>query len=408
MRILHTSDWHLGKRLESYSRIEEQKQVLQEICDLADRENVDAVIIAGDLYDTYNPPTEATELFYHYTKKLTNNAKRPVIAIAGNHDSPERIEAPEPLARECGIILAGLPHSFIQPFQLETGLAVVTSEPGFIELKLPTSEIPLRVLLTPYANELRMKTYLGSDDAEAEMRNVIQNFWGTLSNKYCDNKGVNLLVSHLFVVKNGNPLPEEPEEEKSILYVGGAQTIYSQNIPTEIQYVALGHLHRCQTMDTVPCPVVYAGSPLAYSFAEANQEKFAMLVDVEPGKAATTIKLPLTAGRKLLRAKFESIDDAVVWLLDNTTAFVELTVISDTYLNADDKKRLTDAHAGIVNIIPEIRKKKNEIGEKETQIDLTKSIDVLFADYFRHEKGQEPNERIRTLFNELLGTEEEV
>ena len=98
MIILHTSDWHLGKRLDEFSRIEEQNEVLQEICDIADNENANVIIIAGDLFDTFNPPTEAVELFYKTLKKLSKNGNRAVIALAGNHDSPERIEAPDPLA----------------------------------------------------------------------------------------------------------------------------------------------------------------------------------------------------------------------------------------------------------------------------------------------------------------------
>src|ERR1035437_2649810 len=117
MKILHTSDWHLGKRLEGFSRLNEQSAVLQEICDIADSEKAEAVIIAGDLFDTFNPSTEAVELFYHFTKKLTNNGTRPVIAIAGNHDSPERIEAPDPLAPECGILFSGFPHPVISSFE---------------------------------------------------------------------------------------------------------------------------------------------------------------------------------------------------------------------------------------------------------------------------------------------------
>ena len=100
MKILHTSDWHLGKRLEEFSRLEEQKAVMQEICEIAEREQADAVIVAGDLFDTFNPPTEAIDLLYKTLKRLTANGRRPVIAIAGNHDSPDRIEAPDPLARD--------------------------------------------------------------------------------------------------------------------------------------------------------------------------------------------------------------------------------------------------------------------------------------------------------------------
>src|SRR5512133_365919 len=118
MKLLHTSDWHLGKYLNNFSRHEEQQEVLEEICEIAERENVNAVLIAGDLFDTYNPPTESVELFYRILKRLSANGTRAVIAIAGNHDSPERIEAPDPLARECGIIFAGYPNSRVPPFAL--------------------------------------------------------------------------------------------------------------------------------------------------------------------------------------------------------------------------------------------------------------------------------------------------
>lgn len=99
MKILHTSDWHLGKRLENFARIEEQRDFLLEIEQIADNNNVDAVIIAGDLFDTFSPPIDALELFYKSLKKISKNGKRPVIAIAGNHDSPDRIAAPDPLAK---------------------------------------------------------------------------------------------------------------------------------------------------------------------------------------------------------------------------------------------------------------------------------------------------------------------
>ncbi len=110
MKILHTADWHLGKKLYDFSRIEEQRAVLEEICQIADSQNADVIVIAGDLYDTFNPPTEATELFYQTLNKLAKNGTRPVIAIAGNHDSADRIEAPDPLAKACGIFFSGFPN----------------------------------------------------------------------------------------------------------------------------------------------------------------------------------------------------------------------------------------------------------------------------------------------------------
>lgn len=403
MKLLHTADWHLGKRLDSISRMEEQRTVLAEICEIADREKVDAVLIAGDLFDTFNPATDAVDLFYKTLKKLTKGGTRPVIAIAGNHDSPDRIEAPDPLARECGIIFAGYPQTEILPFELETGVKVTKSAPGFIEISLPQHKYPLRLLLTPYANEYRMKTFLGTEDRDEELRVLLAEEWSKTAEKYCDNKGVNVLMTHLFVKKKEEEQQAEPDAEKPILHVGGAQAIYTENFPDQIQYVALGHLHRRQTIDTEPCPIVYSSSILAYSFAEANQDKNVILVEIEPNAAAKVEPIKLTAGKKLMRKRFEEVDNAVEWLSENQDTLVELTMVADDFLTSQNRKRLHTAHQGIVTIIPEIKNKTPREGSP-TAIDLNRPIDELFSDYFKSKNGVNPNEEIMDLFKEVLGT----
>lgn len=403
MKILHTSDWHLGKHLNNLTRHPEQIEVLQEICEIADREQVHAVIVAGDLFDTYNPPIESTELFYRTLKRLANNGKRPVIAIAGNHDSPDRIEAPHPLARECGIFFAGYPNSTIAPFDLESGLKVVESEEGFISLKLPNVEAPLRILLTPYANEFRLKTYLGSQDTEEELRTVLQHRWTHLANRHCDNNCVNILLTHLLMMKKGDELPEEPEDEKPILHVGGAQAIYTENIPSQIQYTALGHLHRKQKVDG---NILYSGSPLSYSFSEANQNKYVILADIEPGKPAIISEIELTQGKRLLRKRSESIEEAVKWLKANPNTLIELTMVTETYLTAEERKQLTASHDGIISLIPEVKNQQITGGDASKSIDLNKNMETLFSDYFRYAKGQEPSESILSLFKEILSEED--
>lgn len=407
MKILHTSDWHLGKRLEDFSRMEEQEAIMLEIGELADREQADAILIAGDLFDTFNPPCEAVDLFYKALKRLTNQGRRPVIAIAGNHDSPDRIEAPDPLARECGIIFAGYPHSVVPGFELESGLKVLHSEEGFVELQLPESTVPLRLLLTPYANEYRLKTYLGHENSEDELRNVLEQKWNTLATKYCDNKGVNMLVTHLFVMKQDGEIPEEPADEKPILHVGGAQVVYSANIPSQVQYTALGHLHRMHKIESGSCPVCYSGSPLSYSFGEANQTKYVLLIDAQPGKEVQVKEIELTTGKKLLRKRAEGIEEALQFLEENQGCLVELTLVTDTYLTAAERKRLYTAHDGIVTIIPEVRNASGLTSAGRINIDLTKSMEHLFCDYFRQAKGQEPNAELLSLFTELLAESDE-
>ena len=407
MKLLHTSDWHLGKRLENLSRLEEQKDVLKEICEIAEAEQVDAVIISGDLFDTYNPPTDAVDLFYKTLKRLANNGKRAVIAIAGNHDSPDRIDAPDPLARECGIIFAGYPNVLITPFELESGLKVIQSEEGFAELLLPGCSDPLRLLLTPYANEFRLKAYLGHEDSEEELRKLLNDKWSDLAMSYCDERGINILISHLFIARKGAALPEEPEDEKPILHVGGAQVIYSENIPIQIQYAAFGHLHRKQIIDTNPCPVIYSGSPLSYSFAEADQKKYVLVIDVEPGRTPVITNHELFRAKRLLRKRAQSLDEALEWLQEHQEALIELTMSTETYLTADERKMLNSAHNGIISIIPDVISGENDQGSHRRTIDMSKGMEELFTDYFRYEKGQAPNHRILNLFKEVLAEDEE-
>jgi exonuclease SbcD len=407
MRILHTGDWHLGKRLEDFVRLEEQQVVMNEICEIADREQADIVLVSGDLYDTFNPPTEAVDLFYRTLKKLTNGGRRPVIAIAGNHDSPDRIEAPDPLARECGIIFAGYPNTLVPLFELETGVKITNIEEGFIELMIPGKDFPVRIMLTPYANEFRLKQFLNAEDSDSELRKVLQNHWQNLADKYCDNKGVNILISHLFMIKKGEPVPEEPEDEKPILHVGGAQAIYTENIPAQIQYTALGHLHRMQKVDDSISTVYYSGSPVSYSFSEANQKKYVLLVDIEPGEKADVRKIELSTVRPLLRKRANGIDEAIEWLSENQEALVELTLVTDTFITPLERRKLNTAHHGIITIIPEVINNDLKVENRQKQIDLNRSMESLFSDYFTHEKGQEPNDDIMNIFREILAEEDE-
>lgn len=405
MKILHTSDWHLGKHLNSISRHVEQEEVLHEITEIADREQVHAVIISGDLFDTFNPPAESTELFYKTLKKLTANGTRVVIAIAGNHDSPDRIEAPDPLARECGIIFAGYPNSIVPVFSLESGLEVIHSEEGFFSLKLPGVEENLRVLITPYANEYRLKTYLGQQNEEEELRIVLKRKWEQVAHKHCDNHGVNIMLAHLLFMKNGGPVPEEPDDEKPILHIGGAQIIFVDDIPPQIQYTALGHLHRRQWVTDSPAPVIYSGSPLAYSFSEANQKKYVQIIEIYPGKQAEVSSIELKAGKKLLRKRASSIPEAVNWLKENQEALIELTMVTDTFLTVDDRRKISLAHTGVVSLIPEV-KNPGALGlNNHNNIDLTKDMEGLFVDYFLHTKCQQPDNGILTLFKEVLSEE---
>jgi exonuclease SbcD len=407
MKILHTADWHIGKRLDNFSRLEEQKLVLNEICEIAEAEQVDAIVVAGDLFDNFNPSSEATELLYSTLHRLSSNGTRAVIAIAGNHDSPERIQVPDALARVCGIIFVGFPNTEVSTFCTQGQVEIVRSDKGFIELNLPKCSFPLRIIHTSYANEQRLKTFLGVEESESALREQLQNHWQELADKYMDAHGFNLLATHLYVMKKGDPSPEtEPDDERPILHVGGAQAIYTENFPKQVHYVALGHLHRHHRVDKNPT-VVYSSSPLAYSFSEAHQNKYVVLIHAEAGQLVDYRPVELTKGKKLLRKSFTDIAEAIIWLNEHPDDLIELTIMSDHYLEAADKKRLNDAHSGLIQIIPQIRSVND--ADQAPEIDLTLSIEKLFGAYFKSKnKGQEPSEGLIEVLREVLGTEEEA
>ena len=398
MKILHTADWHLGKRLDRFSRLEEQILVMNEIVEIANEQHVNLVLIAGDLFDNFNPGVEATELFYKTLKRLSLNGKRPVVAISGNHDSPNLIDAPDPLARECGIILIGHPKAEVSPFEVE-GFTIINSAPGYIEIQMKNQDFPVRILHTPYANEVRLKEYFGQNKEEG-LNNVLAENWKNLADKYCDENGVNLLMAHLYMNKKGAPLLEEPEGEKPIK-IGNADLIYSDIIPAQIQYTALGHLHGCRNIGTEDKPVVYASSPLCYSFSEAGQTKYVSIIDAQPNQKVAFERIPLQNGKSLARKTFNNVETAAEWLTENQNSLVELTLESETFLTAEERKRIYQTHHGIVHLIPKVRNQEFNENELRT-VNLNQDIQSLFKDYFKSKNnGQEANEDLINLFNEI-------
>ncbi len=244
MRLLHTSDWHLGKRLDLFSRIEEQRQVLEEILQLADEHNVDAVLISGDLFDSFNPSIEAQELFYAALKRLSSNGARPVIAIAGNHDSADAIQAPEPLARLHGIILLGYITTSSPPVTTDSGVTISFPAPGAVRVEFGnknkgetpdkekreeesrekesrtkagrTNSPRLNILASPYANQKRFQYALkqlgfyrqeGIPDqtekqppTEAEFVSSVSELWSETANALFSPNDINVCTAHLYAV----------------------------------------------------------------------------------------------------------------------------------------------------------------------------------------------------------------
>ena len=133
MRILHTADWHLGKNLEGQSRMDEQEQFLNDFVKIVNDNNIDLIMIAGDVYDNSNPPARAEKMFYDTLKRLSGNGERLTLVISGNHDNPDRLVAAGPLAREHGIIMVGTPKTVVSCGEYGNHKVIESGE-GFIEV----------------------------------------------------------------------------------------------------------------------------------------------------------------------------------------------------------------------------------------------------------------------------------
>lgn len=401
MRILHTSDWHLGKSLEQINRIGEQREFIDCLCKTVEVEKIDLVLIAGDIYDTYNPSAAAEELFYDAVERLNNKGKRAVIVIAGNHDNPERLCAASPLAYKNGIILLGYPGSDAGIYKIAgEHIRIVDSGPGWLELYISGSDHNAVILTLPYPSEARLEEVLSRQIDEGILQKAYSDKIGSmlsiLAGKFREDT-INLAVGHLFL-KGG----KESDSERT-LQVGGALTVDPFILPSNAHFIAMGHLHRPQEIRNAPCPVFYSGSPLAYSFSEAEYSKAVYLINAVPGEKADIKPLILDCGKPLRKwAAKDGIEQALKWCEEgrDLNAWVDLEIFTERVLTTDEQKNLRSLHPGIINIRPVIKTGNTEVLNIQNR--EGGKIDELFKDYYKYRMGVEVSEELMGAFVEIL------
>ncbi len=406
MRILHTSDWHLGKSIEQISRIDEQKEFLDWLHELVEKENIDLVLIAGDVFDTYNPSSASEELFYNSINKLNNRGKRPIIVIAGNHDNPDRLCAASSLAYKNGIFLLGYPYSDPSLYKVETEhIKVIESGAGWFELNIFGMSYNVVIITLPYPSEARLDQVVSDSCDECKIQKdyslKITSLLSDLSKKFRDDT-VNLIVGHLFM-RGG----KESESERT-LQIGGALTVDPSKLPTNAHYTALGHLHRPQKVKDAPRHTYYSGSPLAYSFSEADYCKAVYIVDVEPtSEAAITIK-NIDCGKPLKRwIAIGGVEEAIKWCEEgrDQNAWIDLLIHTDRILTYEEQKLLRDLNPGIINIRP-IIKTDEELDFMDFNSRENKKINELFCDFYKYKTQTEISEELLGTFLDVLNQTE--
>ncbi len=387
MRILHTADWHLGKYFEGtdFSLIDEQARVLERLLDIAEQEGADVVVVAGDIFDTYNPSASARRLFYETVCQLSDSGKL-VIAIAGNHDSPDMLTAEVPLYIGKNIIVMGSPLDDLTVFAGRGGKFELAIDGRFVRVSDGNESIVFHLL--PYASEVRLREVFSADDVEgraAEYRDKIARLLSA-PNPF---GGKLIGVSHLFM-EGG----EESGSERQLM-IGSAYRISAGTVPESFDFFLLGHLHSYQLLSP---RIVYSGSifPLSASEARRSPAKFVAIVDTAESLITPLEILPADRVKVLT---FNSIDEAIRDAENHKNSLVFLEVTASD-LTPNQISRLKQAYAhNLITVrfsLPVGERMRDEVDIKSM------SHAEIFREFYREKYGEPPSDELVTLFLKML------
>ena len=399
MRVLHTGDWHLGKNSEGASRMDEQELFLNDFVDIVEKNKVDLVIIAGDVYDNSNPPARAEKMFYDTLKKLSKNGERLILVIAGNHDNPERLVAAGPLAMEHGIIMSGTPKTVIQCGEYGQH-KVINSGEGFIEVEINNEKAVILTVSYPSEKRLNEVLYGEMDSDEDRVRTYgerIKSLFDSLEKNYRSDT-INLVVSHLFAMGS-----EEGGSERSI-QLGGSYIVNGSCFPKEAQYIALGHVHKPQIVPGTNKKARYSGSPLHYNKKEINIKKKCFIIDVKANEECVVNEIELKIYKPIEIWKCESISDAIDKCEENKdrNCWVYLEVKCDRYIREDEIKKMKGIKKDILEIIPKLQSDE----EDESAVTIQeKSFEEIFREFYKKERNIEADDEVVNLLLKLVSEE---
>ncbi len=376
MRILHTADWHVGRRLGRHDRIAEMREALDEVARIADEERADLVLVAGDVFDRAAPPVESLSLGLSALLRLARG--RPVVVVAGNHDAPELFDALAPLLRDRGVHVIGRIKA------PDAGALLGPEDLG----------VPAVVAGFPFLREGRVIDFMAETGrwygAYAQKIAAITDAYNAALVQRAGTDLVPILVAHFMV--NGVRVSRSERE----LHIGDAYTATAQAIPAGPQYVALGHIHAPQPVPGAPVPAAYAGSLLALDFGEAGEDKRVVVVDVEPGRLATLRSIPIHAGRPLeqVRGTWDEIAARADELADR---YLDLTVA----VGGPDPE-LGRRAAALFPYLVRVRAERPAQLRRERSPESRPPDDELYAAFVRATTGEDAPPGLVQLFRDTM------
>lgn len=372
MRFLHTADWHIGKIVHEQSMLADQAYILEQLIEQVEEYEVDAVLMAGDLYDRSLPPKEAVSLVNQTLSRLINELEVPVFIIAGNHDSNERIEYLSGVAEAKQLYMEGT-------------------------LKAHTRKVSLKeadIYMMPYADHVLIRQALDQPEIRTIEEAVATQVEQITSSDEFDRSRINMVMFHGYVISGSRTSLVESDSERP-LSIGTAEWI-DQSIFDAFDYVALGHLHKGQKVGSNR--IRYSGSPLKYSKSEAAHQKKSFIIDIDRDSLEVT-PVPLIPKRdmRIVRGAF---DDLMQQDWSDDYIFIELT---DDMFIQDAMSRLRGQFPQILGLeYVNLRVDQSTYQTARSQDLKRQSIESLFSDFFEQYTEHTLDEPRREVVREIV------
>lgn len=388
MRILHTADWHIGQRLHERQRHEEHKEFLNWLLHTIQEHKVELLLVSGDIFDTSLPSAEATNLYYEFLFRLYNETETYTVIIAGNHDSPRHLEAPREFLKMGRIHVVGL-----------------AKEPIDCVIRIPDENPRVAVATVPYLSESELPhvSYESDIEKSERYRERLKTFYtDCMSHMPADLPKI--LMGHLFV--HGG---EETDSERNI-QIGGASAIRASDLPAGVDYVALGHLHRPQTIADTVYPIRYSGSPIPMRFNEANYRKKVYLLELsDDGTLVLDEDIEIPIFKELCTVEGDEtsiLSDAMTEDWSDKYIQVKLKLSTPKVGISDEIRQAFDRSGGdVLSVEVEMPETMREF---EIPTEDMKRPQEIFEQFYKAENdGQTPDETLTQTFNELIQMVEE-
>ena len=372
MKLFHLADLHIGKRVNEFSMIEDQKYILKRILDLAEEEKPDGIILAGDIYDKQIPSAEAVQVFDEFITRLAGRAI-PVFIISGNHDSAERLAFGGRLLNSRGIYLSPVYDGSVTKIPLKDQYGTVW------------------IHLLPF---IRPSTVRHVFENEADLVTDVQTAAETvIRHMEIDLKDRNILVAHQFVTGASRCESEDVQ-------VGGLDNIDAA-VFTQFDYTALGHIHSPQNVGTDR--VRYCGTPLKYSFSEVDQEKSITVVELEKKGTVRTSLLPLKPLRDMrkLRGTYLELTDRSFYRDMNREDYIQVTLTDEDDV-PDGLQKLCVIYPNIMQLLYDNQRTKTTQEVDAAQAVEKKTEMELFYEFYELQNNQPMTQQQKDFAEQLI------